>query len=201
MGDLLALASAEAGALPLAPVPVDIGAWFVDLGRRAGAIAASAGVRLAVSPEAVAPGLVVTADPDRLDQLVLILVDNAVAHTPSGGLVRLDLLDERPSRRVVIRVTDDGPGIPLEEQERIFEPFARGRGTRRTDGGSGLGLAIARQLALRHGAELSVAEPSRRWRRLQPGPAPGGLTRGSIRPRSRPLGPFGSCDQRCAVPP
>ena len=156
VGDLLALASAEAGALPLAPVPVDVGAWFVDLGRRAGAIAASAGVRLTVSPETVAPGLVVTADPDRLDQLVLILVDNAVAHSPAGGTVRLDLLDERPSRRVVIRVTDDGPGIPIEEQERIFEPFARGRGTRRTVGGSGLGLAIARQLALRHGAELSV---------------------------------------------
>jgi signal transduction histidine kinase len=156
VGDLLALASAEAGALALDLAPVDLGAWFTDLGRRSDAIAASRGVRLAVSPPGVAHGLVVTADRDRLDQLVLILVDNAIAHSPPGGLVRLDLLEDRRAGRAVVRVRDEGPGIPIEEQERIFEPFARVRGTRRVSGGSGLGLAIASQLAGRQGADLSV---------------------------------------------
>jgi signal transduction histidine kinase len=156
VGDLLALASAEAGALALDLAPVDLGAWFADLGRRSGAIAASRGVRLAVSPPGVVPGLAVTADGDRLDQLVLILVDNAIAHSPPGGLVRLDLIEDRRAGRAVVRVRDEGPGIPIEEQERIFEPFARVRGTRRVSGGSGLGLAIASQLAGRQGADLSV---------------------------------------------
>jgi signal transduction histidine kinase len=156
VGDLLALASAEAGALALDLAPVDLGAWFADLGRRSGAIAASRGVRLAVSPPGVVHGLDVTADRDRLDQLVLILVDNAIAHSPPGGLVRLDLIEDRRAGRAVVRVRDEGPGIPIEEQERIFEPFARVRGTRRVSGGSGLGLAIASQLAGRQGADLSV---------------------------------------------
>jgi signal transduction histidine kinase len=157
VGDLLALASAEAGALPLHPRPIDLGAWFLDLGRRAGAIAASRGVRLAVSPTGPVPGLVVVADPDRLDQLVLILVDNAVKHSPSGGVVQLSLIDQRHVGGAIVQVSDQGPGIPAAELERIFEPFVRVAGTRRSSGGAGLGLAIARQLAVRQGAELSVA--------------------------------------------
>jgi signal transduction histidine kinase len=157
MADLLSLASAEAGALPLNPLRIDLGSWFVDLGRRAGAIAASRGVRLALTPPGVVPGLVVVADPDRLDQLVLILVDNAVKHSPAGGVVHLALIDQRRSGLALVQVADQGPGIPAAELERIFEPFVRVSGTRRSSGGAGLGLAIARQLAVRQGAQLSVA--------------------------------------------
>jgi signal transduction histidine kinase len=157
VADLLSLASAEAGALPLNPLRIDLGSWFVDLGRRAGAIAASRGVRLALTPPGVVPGLVVVADPDRLDQLVLILVDNAVKHSPAGGVVHLALIDQRRSGLALVQVADQGPGIPAAELERIFEPFVRVSGTRRSSGGAGLGLAIARQLAVRQGAQLSVA--------------------------------------------
>jgi two-component system phosphate regulon sensor histidine kinase PhoR len=157
VADLLSLASAEAGALPLHPVRIDLGGWFVDLGRRAGAIAASRGVRLAVTPPGAVPGLVVVADPDRLDQLVLILVDNAIKHSPQAGVVHLGLVDQRRSGLVLVQVADQGPGIPAAELERIFEPFVRVSGTRRSSGGAGLGLAIARQLAVRQGAQLSVA--------------------------------------------
>jgi signal transduction histidine kinase len=157
VADLLSLASAEAGALPLNPTRIDLGSWFLDLGRRAGAIAASRGVHLVVVPPGPLPGLAAVADPDRLDQLVLILVDNAVKHSPAGGVVQLRLLDQRHSGVAVIQVADQGPGIPGAELERIFEPFVRVSGTRRSSGGAGLGLAIARQLAARQGARLSVA--------------------------------------------
>lgn len=157
VADLLSLASAEAGALPLNPVRMDLGGWFQDLGRRAGAIAASRGVRLAVTPQGQVPRLTAVADPDRLDQLVLILVDNAIKHSPQGGVVRLTLQDQRRSGVAVVQVADQGPGIPTAELERIFEPFVRVSGTRRSSGGAGLGLAIARQLAVRQGAQLSVA--------------------------------------------
>jgi signal transduction histidine kinase len=157
VGDLLSLAAAEAGALPIHPTAIDLGPWFVDLGRRAAVVAASRGVRLSVTPAGVVPGLVVTADPDRLDQLVLILVDNAIKHSPQGGQVQLALLDQPRAGSAVIEVTDQGPGIPAAELERIFEPFVRVQGTRRSTGGAGLGLAIARQLAVRQGAQLGVA--------------------------------------------
>ncbi len=88
---------------------------------------------------------------------MLILVDNAVKHSPPGGLVQLSLVDRRRAGNAVIGVADQGPGIPAAELERIFEPFVRVQGTRRSTGGAGLGLAIARQLAVRQGAQLSVA--------------------------------------------
>jgi len=160
IGDLLALASTEAGAISLHPTAIDLGTWFTDVVRRAGAVATGRSVRLEASPPDPVAGLGVTADRDRLDQLVLILVDNAVKHSPPGGLVRLDLLDERQAGKAAIRVSDDGPGIPPGELERIFEPFVRVPGTRRATGGAGLGLAIARQLAIRQGAELTVASPA-----------------------------------------
>jgi signal transduction histidine kinase len=156
VSDLLALASAEAGAISLHPEVIDLEAWFADLARRAAAIAEASGASFTTSQDHVS-GLAVTADRDRLDQLVLILVDNAIKHSPPGGSVQLSLLDQRRSGTAVIQVSDEGPGIPAEELERIFEPFVRVPGTRRATGGTGLGLAIARQLAVRQGGELTVA--------------------------------------------
>ena len=175
VSDLLALASAEAGAISLHPEAIDLETWFADLARRAAAIAEAGGAGIAVSHDRVS-GLTVTADRDRLDQLVLILVDNAIKHSPPGGQVRLSLLDQRRSGTAVIQVSDQGPGIPAEELERIFEPFVRVPGTRRTTGGAGLGLAIARQLAVRQGAELTVASSPGAWGHLQLEPTPRRLT-------------------------
>jgi signal transduction histidine kinase len=88
---------------------------------------------------------------------VLILIDNAGKHSPPGGEVALDLEVDRYGRTATILVRDQGPGIPPEELERIFEPFARGQGRRGPGGGTGLGLAIARQLSGRLGARLTVS--------------------------------------------
>ncbi len=164
--DLLALASAEAGALPVERRPLDLVAWLSGVARRAETMAAAAGLTL-VADLPAEQRVVVEADEDRLSQLLLILVDNAIEHSPPGGAVTLRL--GASGGHATIAVLDQGPGVPAADRERIFEPFARLPGRRRTSSGSGLGLAIARQLALRHGAALDVDD------------APGGGARFSVR--------------------
>ncbi len=160
VGDLMALASAEAGAISMDLEPIDLEAYFVDIGRRCASIAEARGVRFQTSTSGLARGVHIEADRDRLDQLLLILVDNALRHSPAGGLVRLSLTVDLAARTVTIAVTDEGPGIPAGELERIFEPFTRSRGSGRSGDGAGLGLAIARQLAQRQSARLDVhSEP------------------------------------------
>jgi len=155
VGDLLALASAEAGAVDVELHRLDLVVWLTDLGRRAESMAGAHGLTLRTAlPDPAS--VVVDADEDRLTQLVLILVDNAIEHSPKGGDITLGLA--LTAGKAVISVSDQGPGVPLAERERIFEPFARLPGERRSATGSGLGLAIARQLAGRHDGDMAVED-------------------------------------------
>lgn len=99
--------------------------------------------------------VVITTDADILGQLLRELLDNAVKFSDTGEVcARIGTDDDRP---VVIDVSDDGPGIPADEQTRIFDAFERGElAAERDDGGSGLGLYLARRLADRLDAHLSV---------------------------------------------
>jgi signal transduction histidine kinase len=101
------------------------------------------------------------ADPNRVAQVLRILLDNAVAHTPSGGEIRVRTLAAEGGVRV--EVSDTGAGIPREHLPHIFERFYRADPSRaRETGGAGLGLAIARQLAQAQGGSISVeSEPGR----------------------------------------
>ncbi len=99
--------------------------------------------------------IAVEGDPDRLKQVMLNLVDNALRYTPRGGTVTLDLL--RRGDEAVFRVRDSGPGIPDEHLPRIFDRFYRVDVPRtRGIGGTGLGLAIAREVAEAHGGRIEV---------------------------------------------
>jgi signal transduction histidine kinase len=99
--------------------------------------------------------LTVQADPQRLEQILSNLVDNALRHTPQGGSVEIIVSSE--NEKTLIRVHDTGPGIPEESLPFVFERFYRAdRGRARETGGSGLGLAIARRLAEAQGANLTV---------------------------------------------
>jgi signal transduction histidine kinase len=99
--------------------------------------------------------MVIVADEELIHRLVLNLIENAVKFTPEGGKVHVSLASEGGS--YAIRVADTGPGIPLSEQERIFERFYRGDRIRPTNaGGAGLGLPIARWIAEVHGGELRL---------------------------------------------
>jgi signal transduction histidine kinase len=92
---------------------------------------------------------------------VLNLLDNAIKYSSPGGLVTVAMRSD--GGRTSVTVTDDGPGIPPEAQERVFERFfrgdaARGRQEGSTTSGAGLGLAISRRIAEAHGGTLELAE-------------------------------------------
>jgi signal transduction histidine kinase len=94
-------------------------------------------------------------DPERVHQVVANLLENAVRHTPRGGIV--EVVARRSDRGVVIEVLDEGPGIPESEQTRVFERFYRADSARSSrDGGSGLGLAIAQWIVELHGGDIRV---------------------------------------------
>jgi two-component system, OmpR family, sensor kinase len=102
-----------------------------------------------------APGLWVSGDPDLLDQAVVNVARNAVAHTEEGG--HIELACSATDTHLSLSVTDDGPGIPQADLDRIFDRFFRARGPRQGDGGgAGLGLAIAKRLIDLHSGTISV---------------------------------------------
>jgi two-component system sensor histidine kinase BaeS len=95
----------------------------------------------------------VHADPARVEQILLILLDNALRHTPSGGSV--DVVVGRDGPMATMAVVDTGEGIPLQDQPFVFDRFYRGDRSR--EGRSaGLGLAIARGLARAHGGAIDL---------------------------------------------
>ena len=104
--------------------------------------------------------LFVRADEQKLKQLMLILVDNAVKYTPSGGSVEV-LLSRPVDGWVRFAVKDSGIGIAPEDQDRIFDRFYRvDKARSREMGGNGLGLAIAQEIVNLHGGKIRVqSEP------------------------------------------
>lgn len=94
--------------------------------------------------------------PVLVGELVRNLVDNALRYTPTGGTVTARVLRDPFGQVLVLQVEDTGPGIPPSERQRVFEPFYRALGT--GVDGTGLGLAIVREIASRHGAEVSIDE-------------------------------------------
>ncbi|HEX5831819.1 MAG TPA: GAF domain-containing protein [Gemmatimonadaceae bacterium] len=115
--------------------------------------------RLLYVPACASPEIVARVDRDKLQQILVNLVGNAVKFTEPGG--RIMVVCDGADDRVLIAVHDTGSGIPLERQEVIFEPFVQlEQGLTRTVEGTGLGLAISRDLARAMGGDLTVeSEP------------------------------------------
>ena len=143
--DLLLLARSDSGAISLERVPVHLDEVATDAAAAFGKQAEAAGVHLVVDP---APSLV-TGDSARLRQLVAILVDNAIRHSPSGGTVKVTV---RPGATVAVE--DAGPGVAEEHRARVFDRFWQAPGA--PDGGTGLGLAIAKWIAEHHDGTIAV---------------------------------------------
>jgi signal transduction histidine kinase len=100
------------------------------------------------------PAAPVLGNPGQLERLVRNLLDNAVRHALTTVAISVE-----SGSSVVLRIADDGPGIPVEDRERVFERFTRLDESRvRDSGGAGLGLAIAREIAGRHDATLTVTD-------------------------------------------
>jgi two-component system OmpR family sensor kinase/two-component system sensor histidine kinase BaeS len=158
--DLKDLSLAEAGQLALHLEQTDL----VDLARRTveamGAAAAERGVSLRVNAPVAVPK--VSADRDRLSQVLRNLISNAIRYSSQGGTVRVDVASAtRKGYAVQMVVSDDGPGITEDELALVFERFYRGdRSRARASGGAGLGLAIVKQLVQAHGGEAHAeSEP------------------------------------------
>ena len=149
VADLLALARADAGVL-LRRQRVELDRVVLDALGEARHLAR--GQRLTV--EQLEP-LVVDGDPDRLRQLLLILLDNALKYTPPEGQVTLGLRRDGATAEVFVR--DTGSGIPPDDLSHVFERFYRADpGRARDPGGTGLGLPIARWIAEQHGGRITL---------------------------------------------
>jgi two-component system sensor histidine kinase BaeS len=150
--DLQDLALAEAGALTYHRCDVDLRELLKTSRRAHRAQADAAGIALEL--EAPRP-VYVTADPDRLRQVVGNLVCNALRATPRGGIVTLALIPH--DGPAVVEVRDTGKGIPAKDLPHLFDRFWRADTSRgRATGGSGLGLSIARQIITDHGGRIAV---------------------------------------------
>lgn len=147
----LQLARLDSGGLPLELSGFDLDALAEGVVASRTPLAAADGIALTVhAPPSPVP---VWADPARVEQVLLILLDNAVRHTPRGGTI--EVLVETEPGVALLRVRDTGEGIPVDEQPFVFDRFYRGDRSR--EGRSaGLGLAIARGLAVAHGGSMEV---------------------------------------------
>jgi signal transduction histidine kinase len=149
VADLLLLARADAGRV--APhTPVDLSEIVTEAAGELEPVAGDHEISVSAPPGAVLEGA-----RDELHRLILNLLENALRHTDPGTAVEATV--ERVNGEVVLSVEDDGPGIPPELHDKVFERFFRGAGDR--SGSSGLGLSIVRAVARSHGGNVSLAEP------------------------------------------
>jgi len=153
---LLDLSRLESGTVPLERAAFDIEPVLEHAVREQRLHAPGVDVAIVVET----PGLTADGDRERVHQVVANLLENAVRYTPRGGRVEVRARHSGMPPGVTIEVIDEGPGIPEDEQNRIFERFYRADTARASrDGGAGLGLAIAQWIVDLHGGEI---RPERR---------------------------------------
>ncbi|MFZ5824561.1 MAG: HAMP domain-containing sensor histidine kinase [Bacillota bacterium] len=153
VNDLLDVSRLEAGRLKLHPIPCDLAPYLTRAAAVFESPAAAAGVALVATIPSVLP--VVEVEPERVEQVLVNLLQNGLAHTPPGGTVAVRALVE--GERITVTVTDTGPGIPPEELPLVWERFHKVDRARTPDkSGSGLGLTIARQLVELQGGRVWV---------------------------------------------
>lgn len=139
----------------LAPEPVAVGELLTPLVTAAQLTAQERGLTLVYQPPQPSPTAL--ADAPALREVVSNLLDNSLKYTPAGGHIGVG--SRATADGVVIWVQDDGPGIPLAEQERVFERHYRGIQTAATTPGSGLGLAVVQELVQQMAGRITVTSP------------------------------------------
>ena len=156
VGDLLLLAQAESGKIPLSMNPVEVDSLVLEVFQEMRVLSqGKVTLKLTEIDQVQVHG-----DRDRLKQVFLNLISNAIHYTPQGGevVVSMGKVDEQ----VYVTVRDTGPGIPAEDLPHIFERFYRGEKsrTRSKASGFGLGLSIAYWIVEHHGGKITVeSEP------------------------------------------
>lgn len=154
LNDLLDLARSDAGRLTVKPTPTDVAGLIEDAVRTMRAQTEASNQHLTAELEPDLPE--VHAESDRIRQVLVNLLTNAHEYSPEGASIRLTAAAR--GAEVEIDVTDNGPGIPKDQLDRIFDRFTRGdAGLTQRVGGTGLGLAIAKSLIELHGGTISAA--------------------------------------------
>ena len=149
--DLLLMARMEGNALSAAPRPVNLAEVLQDVTPALSELAARAGNACTV---VAAPSLWIEGYDSLLFRLVFNLAENAIKYTPSGGRIEITL--EQHDHLAVLQVKDNGPGIPPDEQEHIFDRFYRGDPAREGSG-TGLGLALVRAIVELHRGQIHLS--------------------------------------------
>jgi two-component system heavy metal sensor histidine kinase CusS len=166
--DLLALARIGASEMTLESIPL------ANVTRAAVESTRAAAEARGVALEITCNGPAVPGHAGDLERLMRNLVENAIRHSPPGGRVQIEA--QRQVDHVDLLVTDDGPGVPHDVRERIFEPFFRLAGDRADHAGAGLGLAIGRSIARAHGGDLWVGDSAHGARFVVRLPMSGSIT-------------------------
>ena len=158
VNDLVELSRADEGGLRIDRNETDVLAIAREVTDDYRAMASTAGLRLEM--DASAPIATVETDPVRVRQVLGNLLSNAVKYTPPGGCVLVKasvVADDALGRSVALSIADDGPGIPRQMREHVFEEFFRVPSTSGADG-AGVGLAIARRVSRMLGGDLRLSE-------------------------------------------
>jgi two-component system phosphate regulon sensor histidine kinase PhoR len=152
--DLLVLSQMETGDIKMNLAAVDIRLMTINIFSRLEHIAKSKNVILKVKPDEL-PEVWIRADADRMEQVMLNLIENAIKYGNEGGKVVVQFSEGKKYIEVAVR--DTGPGIPHEHLNRIFERFYRVDKSRSKDiGGTGLGLAIVKHILNAHNTKIAV---------------------------------------------
>ncbi|MFQ5493888.1 MAG: PAS domain S-box protein [Phycisphaerae bacterium] len=158
LNDLLDLAKLEAGKMTFNLQRTDLAALIRSVSGEFSALASERQLRIRCLDPSVRA--VAQVDPERMKQVVRNLLGNAVKFSPPGGLVAVNM--RRRNGAVIVSFCDEGPGIPRDELESVFDKFVQSSNTRTGAGGTGLGLAICRQMVTGQGGRM--------WAENNPGP-------------------------------
>src|ERR1700688_1282523 len=149
--DILDLSRIEAGRMEIVPENVTVASAFAEV---LSALQPLAEKKSQTLLQQVEPNLYVRADGMRFKQILMNLIGNAIKFTPEGG--RIELIARKAEEQVRLEVRDNGPGIPPQQQQQIFEAFFRVAQTGNATEGTGLGLAITARLVELHGSKLEI---------------------------------------------
>lgn len=152
VGDLLTLSKMQNPHFEMEMEPVNLVQIFVDIIRSASVIAAKKNISLKFTKSQDC--IMMLGDYDRLRQMFLVIVDNAIKFSPENGTIYLTATEQEDC--IFVSVRDEGSGISAEELPNIFEKFYKSK-LRQNATGSGLGLMIAKQISLRHNGTIFVS--------------------------------------------
>ena len=156
LSDLLDIAQYRLAAFSLQLETVDFASLINDVVSRFESLAKDNGQNIKLDMADYLPSI--RADSRRLEQIIVNLLDNAVKFTPRGGGINLSSMVD--NNNMIIKIQNDGPGIPEEERAKLFQPYWRGKSDRLRLRGSGFGLAICKRLVEAHGGKIWVENMS-----------------------------------------